>query len=431
MITEGIKVVKELCLYCGACAEVCPAAAIKLIEQKSGFYIPSIEEEKCRRCSLCSNVCPAEPFDFSKYLYKNSEDQVFGPEGHKNCYLALHSQDDVRYAASSGGVVRGILKHVLRNRLVSGVAAVGENHEHPLKPEFRIFRDERHLGSLASSKYAPVRLNGIIKKIISDNSLEKIIFVGLPCQVRAIRKAALMIPGLKNKQITAIGLFCKKNKDIRFSKYLFLRLTRDIDSQFRDVEYVRYRGNGWPGETVFRVNGREYRESNKSHAVYSFPWKWHLFSPESCLFCYDPFARSADLSVGDPWLKKYQESGQYDKGASFLIVRNNRAQALIEGCPEIIKQSTAVADVYQSQSPEEINSKLRNARARLKIMLRNSPVINSRASFFNGVSFMEMINAHWFLSVKRLFELMFERKFFASLPGLFFRILAKLPKKIM
>lgn len=46
-------IVKDCCLYCGACAGVCQADAIDVQELKI-----VVDDEKCVKCGLCVKACP-------------------------------------------------------------------------------------------------------------------------------------------------------------------------------------------------------------------------------------------------------------------------------------------------------------------------------------------------------------------------------------
>lgn len=52
---------KTKCIGCGACASICPAGAIKLVDGKA-----EIDKAKCKKCGSCQNFCPMEAIDLSK-----------------------------------------------------------------------------------------------------------------------------------------------------------------------------------------------------------------------------------------------------------------------------------------------------------------------------------------------------------------------------
>ncbi len=48
----------EVCVACGGCIELCPTAAIRMIDDKV-----NINQEKCVDCKICVKVCPVNaPF---------------------------------------------------------------------------------------------------------------------------------------------------------------------------------------------------------------------------------------------------------------------------------------------------------------------------------------------------------------------------------
>ena len=48
---------KKDCNGCGICTLGCPTNAIKMVEDKEGFFYPQIDEEKCIKCNKCKNIC--------------------------------------------------------------------------------------------------------------------------------------------------------------------------------------------------------------------------------------------------------------------------------------------------------------------------------------------------------------------------------------
>ncbi|MDK2820930.1 MAG: hypothetical protein PWP31_895 [Clostridia bacterium] len=49
-----MKVIKEKCVGCGACSEICPMEAITVDE------VATIDNEKCMGCGACVSECPNE-----------------------------------------------------------------------------------------------------------------------------------------------------------------------------------------------------------------------------------------------------------------------------------------------------------------------------------------------------------------------------------
>ncbi len=62
-----VKFIKDFCVVyknntnCGACAEICPTAAVTMIPYKGVLRIPTTRLSLCVGCGACQNVCPAKP----------------------------------------------------------------------------------------------------------------------------------------------------------------------------------------------------------------------------------------------------------------------------------------------------------------------------------------------------------------------------------
>lgn len=59
IIRKKAQVIKDTCVACGACANVCPLGAIKVI---AGVFA-EVDQNKCVGCSKCVNICPASTIE--------------------------------------------------------------------------------------------------------------------------------------------------------------------------------------------------------------------------------------------------------------------------------------------------------------------------------------------------------------------------------
>lgn len=63
----SVFLVKEDCIVftrgtpCGACAEICPTQAVRMVPYRSGLTQPLCDTASCIGCGACEFVCPARP----------------------------------------------------------------------------------------------------------------------------------------------------------------------------------------------------------------------------------------------------------------------------------------------------------------------------------------------------------------------------------
>ena len=51
----AVKIDKEACIGCGACIDVCPVSALKLVNDKA-----ECDESLCIDCGACIDTCPVQ-----------------------------------------------------------------------------------------------------------------------------------------------------------------------------------------------------------------------------------------------------------------------------------------------------------------------------------------------------------------------------------
>lgn len=138
--------------------------------------------------------------------------------------------------------------------------------------------------------------------------------VGLPCQVRGVRKALDCLPRFRDRISLYIALFCAGTKDYRFRSMIARRMGLDA-SHLRSFSF---RGGGWPGKACGTDDhGREAALAANDRRV-GRVWSRGRLTPVRCLLCDDPLGAAADLAVGDPWHLPGVEGSD---GASLVLVR--------------------------------------------------------------------------------------------------------------
>ena len=63
---ENISRIKEKCVGCKSCEQSCPKHCISIVENKEGFWYPSVDEKSCIECKVCLKKCPVENTEFHR-----------------------------------------------------------------------------------------------------------------------------------------------------------------------------------------------------------------------------------------------------------------------------------------------------------------------------------------------------------------------------
>ena len=63
---ENISRIKEKCVGCKSCEQSCPKHCISMVENKEGFWYPSVDEKSCIECKVCLKKCPVENTEFHR-----------------------------------------------------------------------------------------------------------------------------------------------------------------------------------------------------------------------------------------------------------------------------------------------------------------------------------------------------------------------------
>jgi coenzyme F420 hydrogenase subunit beta len=332
-------------------------------------YYPKINRQLCVNCGSCAEVCPVCNYESISLLSLRGKIQLSGFNGDR-AYMGYSLDDDIRFNASSGGLVTSLLILALEEKLVDGVLVTAVSSANPLRPMPFIAKSKADLLLAIGSKYCPVPLNEAVK--IINNSKGRFAVVGLPCHINGLKKLEEKIPDLKNKIPLHFGLFCSHTLNFKATLFL-LRLLRGTGKQ-GNLSNLEYRGKGWPG--YFSVT---YENGEKAAMPFLYYSRFHalfFFTPHSCMFCPDAYANLADLSFGDAWSKGIMSSDT--QGTSACISRTIQGQRLLEKAVSLGK--IHLLEMSDSQVHEMLLStaKLRRAIAMSKLQHKHFPVYTTK-----------------------------------------------------
>ncbi len=316
------------CCGCGTCAGICPKGAIEMKINKMGLYIPEIDKKKCSNCGLCNKVCPQidKKVDFNELnnsiFNKTPEDKFIG--NYISGYVGYSTDKNLRFEASSGGMITQILISALESGIIDGALVTRMKRDTPLIPEPFIARTNEEIISAIGSKYCPVPVNIMLKEIINSKGDEKFAVVGLPCHIIGIRKAEILIPKIRERIVLHLGIFCSGTESFFGTKFILKK--KGIKTE--KVNSIKYRGMGWPGYMQIRCTNKIVKIFHHDLLYYGgiFPF----FKNPTCILCLKKgyiLNELADISFGDAWGTIQENIDAL--GSSFIISRTNIGEKIL------------------------------------------------------------------------------------------------------
>ena len=310
----------RLCVGCGACVPVCPDKKVKLLDIYHDGIRPFINTEECDTCSDCIEVCPG-----INYSHEQNEKETsilrglqkkFGPI--LEIFEGYATDKALRYAGSSGGAASALSLYCLEKLHMYGVLHIGADTKYPWRNTTILSKNRNELLRNTGSRYSPASPCDGLDKILA--APQPSVFIGKPCDIKALRNVQMKNRELLNKTGVAIGIFCAGTPSTDATLDLLKKHDITIDS----LAELRYRGNGWPGNTTVRQKGE--KEPSISLTYYDSWGFLNNYRPFRCYLCPDGTAEFADISCGDPW---YREPKENEDGYSLVIVRTDKGRKIV------------------------------------------------------------------------------------------------------
>lgn len=304
-----------LCTGCGTCAGICPEECIEITTKNP---VPIYDVIKCKDCGLCFDVCPGHSVNFpaiNKQLFGTDKIEPLGI--FKEAYVGYSTDPEIRKNSSSGGIVTALLLYALENNLVDGAIVVGQKKEVPWLAEPFVAKSKKEVIDAQQSKYTIVPVNSILKRIKSEKS--KFAFVGLPCHVHGLRKAANVNTKIIEKIDFIVGIYCGLSSTLGATEFTLRKLGI---KNFDDIKKLEYRGGEWPGgfKVTLKNGGIKIIDKFRHNYVVS------LFLPDRNKICIDFANDFTDISVGDAWIPELISER---KGWSIVLVRTEKGGKIL------------------------------------------------------------------------------------------------------
>lgn len=338
------------CTGCGGCANVCPTKAIKIKEDKEGFYQYFIDEKRCINCGKCIKICPK--------LSKNEISNISVPSS----YAAYTKNETILNNSSSGGLFYEIAKYFIESGgLVAGVIYENNSTKHILTDSIEDLKE------IQGSKYLQSFTGNIYSEIKNKVKSNKVLFVGTPCQCAAIKNI------IKSNNLITIDIVCHGVP----SKKIFEKSLEDrFNKKIVKVNF-RFKDKSWSNYSLQYSSNHKVEKTIKNYKDEWFcGYLKNLYLMKSCYSCeFNKLPRVGDITLADCWgIQNIDEDffkKNEDKGISLIILNNDIAKDIFEKIKKNI--------IYKKQ---DLN-KFKDYNPRLFSGNYLKKMLNDREKFFN------------------------------------------------
>ncbi|MGM9637094.1 MAG: Coenzyme F420 hydrogenase/dehydrogenase, beta subunit C-terminal domain [Eubacteriales bacterium] len=312
------------CTGCMLCYDRCPKRAVEIVDSLEA-YNAVINHEVCVGCGECHKLC--------------QQNHIVELKKPISWYQGWASDEKIRSESSSGGIGASLMGSFYR-KYGNVCACTFENGEF----KFRFVDSAEDIKNFVGSKYVKSNPKGIYEPI--KNRIlhgEKVLFIGLPCQVAAVKGYV----GKENgENLYTVDLVCHGTPSPKFVE-LFLK---DYHKSLEETEDIKFRKkNGFqmsvPYESILPPRLQD---------EYTYAFLNGLDYTENCYSCnYARLDRVADITLGDAWGSNLGEE-EKQKGISLILCQTEKGEAFIHDTElhiQDIELSKAVAANRQLNTP--------------------------------------------------------------------------------
>lgn len=287
-----------LCAGCMACVCACPCSAISVIVDFES-YMPLIDQGLCVDCGRCARVC--QQLNRPHKLMPVSWQQGW----------ALTPEE--RASSSSGGLAAAVARGFVRR---GGVVCSCLFHEGRFK--FAVADDPDTIARFKGSKYVKSDPGDVYRQI--QDHLDrgtKVLFVGLPCQVAALKN---LTRGKCASLLYTIDLICHGTP----APVLLESFLNEYGVSLADISAISFRSK----------SGFSLRNDEKPVDApgvidrYLVAFLAGLTYTENCYECsYASVERVSDITLGDSWGTNL--TGEVEEGISLVLTQTEKGREIL------------------------------------------------------------------------------------------------------
>ncbi len=312
-----------MCIGCGLCAAVVPKDVIRMVPARQHEHLrpvpsrPLTGEEQKRILATCPGIRIPGPFTGDN---DGDMDSVWGEC--RRVARGYASDPELRFRASSGGVMTAINRFLLRTGEVNFILQTKPDPDNALGTVAAICRDEEALLHSGGSRYATSAPLAAIREALD---LEEPFAVSLkPCDVSGLRNLQQVDRRARDLIRFTQAMFCGTVPSLFASRGFFER--RGIDIENDPPAAFRWRGEGCPGPTkAVMPDGRKF-EGTYNELWDENPWTTQF----RCKICPDAIGLCADLAVGDDWPNGLPQGE--DEGWNALMAHTETGLRILQAC---------------------------------------------------------------------------------------------------
>jgi len=319
---------KTDCSACGACISRCPKHCISFLQDKEGFFYPSVNTTECINCGICDKVC-----------------QIINPYESRTpnlVFASINNNEEVRLKSSSGGFFSLLSEYIIEKE--NGVV-FGARYDTDWQVVLDYTETVDGLVLFRGSKYVQARTaNAFIDCESFLKKGRKVLFSGSPCQISGLKHflrkdyanlvtvdfACHGVPSPKvwGKYIETVKANTRKSIDDKNSvpqSQENLPVITEINFRDKRVGWKKY---------SFTLTYDEASAEGEIHSVsrscihpentYMRAFLSEMILRPSCYHCkVRNFKSHSDITIADYWgINWISSEMDDDKGTSLVIIHN-------------------------------------------------------------------------------------------------------------